>query len=249
MHAAIDDSPPPNRRLRLRFSLLALLLFVTFVCVLLAWLVQPQLYVVEALYQVAAQPATLLGEQPRFDAREYELFCRTQIALLESDFVLQAALRDPAIAALPVVAAQADVVAWLADQLEAEYLLDSDVLAIRMRGTEGQTPDLRLLVDAVCRAYQNEVVFAEDQRRQVVRDAKAKSTAKLRQEITEKMEMLGQIKANSDTFSPEAKVMEMELEVLFGIWQNLIRSVELHDVDAAAPPRIRPLQPATVRRE
>jgi hypothetical protein len=246
MHDTLDDRPP-TRRLRFRFSLLALFLFVTLLCVLLAWAVQPQQYVVEALFRVAAQEQTVLGEPKTFDAREYEIFRKTQVALIKSGFVLMAALRDPKVAALPLVVGRDDAVEWLADRLEAEFVDDSDVLAIRIRGTEGQTQDLRLLVDAICLAYQDEVINDEYQRRLIVRDATAKSAAKLAHEIETKLKVQKDLLAAGDDI--ESRIHGIELENLTGIWRELNQKVERYDVNAVSPPRIRHIQPATVRRE
>jgi hypothetical protein len=207
------------------------------------------MFVVEALYQASAQPATLLGEQPGFDQREWDIFCKTQLVLIKSNFVLTAALRDPKVANLPLVAAQEDAVEWLADQLEIEFLLNSEVLSIRMRGTDGQIPDLRQLVDAVCEAYSDEVVDADEQRREVIRDASARTAGKLRNEIADKMEARRRATAEFGDDDDETTFFESEIEVLTDIWRNLIQSVEYDDVEAAAPPRIRQLQPATVRPE
>jgi hypothetical protein len=68
--------------------------------------------VAEALFQVSAVPPALLSSnRARFDAREYAVFQKTQIALLRSYFVMSAAVRDPGIATLPILANRDDQVA------------------------------------------------------------------------------------------------------------------------------------------
>ena len=166
---------PPPRQPIFRFSLLALLLFVTAACILLAWAVQPRKYVVETLFEISAAPPNIFGlTNSSFNEREFEILRRTQVELMKSDYVLQAALRNPQIAALRVLKSQRDPIAWLHDHLEVEWPRDSELLAIRLHCTEGAVPDSALLLNSVASAYQNEVVFTEDQSRLVARDALAK---------------------------------------------------------------------------
>ena len=78
--------------------------------------------VAEALFQVSGTEPTLAGETAsRFNAREYELFQKTQLALVKSDFVLQGAIRDPAVASLSILASKPDEVAWVAENLDANF--------------------------------------------------------------------------------------------------------------------------------
>jgi polysaccharide biosynthesis transport protein len=111
--------------------------------------------------KVSARPTTLLGsDSDRFDAREFEIFQQTQISLIKSHFVLQAALRDRSIASLPILAGKENPVAWLGAHVEADFPHKDEVLAIRMRGAADNSSDLKQLVDAVANAYLKEVVYA-----------------------------------------------------------------------------------------
>ena len=47
-----DEAAAPRPKYRLRFSLLALFVFITLVCLALAWLVQPNRVVATALFEV-----------------------------------------------------------------------------------------------------------------------------------------------------------------------------------------------------
>ncbi|MEX2310383.1 MAG: hypothetical protein WD738_22640 [Pirellulales bacterium] len=181
---ATFEPAPPQPKLRLRFSLLALLIFVTLVCLGLAWLVQPELVVATALFQVDTAAPTLLGDaalQP-YDEQDYWNLQRTQIELLKSYFVMNAALRQPGIASLPYFAGRGDPVAWLQDRLEVEFPQNSEILVIRLRGPDAQANDLVQIVDAVAKAYRDEVIYEEKQRRLASRDLFARSLENLKKQ-------------------------------------------------------------------
>lgn len=243
--SSTPDSPLPA----FRFSLLAMFLFVTAACILLAWWVQPSQCVVEALFSVSPRRPVLLDELAPQSRQDFELVAKTQLAYLKADFVLQAALRQPGIATLPVLAARDDQVAWLMDRLEVEMKSDSQILAIRMRVPEDQADDLRNIVDAVCKAYQDEVVYAEDQRSLVMRDALAKSVTKLRSKIETRMRVQEETSRNSDGDTVDTKLSQIEIDVLIRIWRDMIAELERMDVNAQAPAQIRMVQSATVTTE
>jgi capsular exopolysaccharide synthesis family protein len=152
------------------------------------WFLFPESSSATALFQVSSQTPTLVFEDAsRSESRDFGVLQRTQLALLNSHFVLQAALRNPGIASLNVLAGQGDPVQWLASELAISFLQNSEVLSISVSGG-GDSEELRLLVDAVAKAYQDEVIATEDQRRLVVRDALATSLNKLNREIADKMQ-------------------------------------------------------------
>ena len=92
--------------------------------------------VAEALFKVdTVQPSLLVNVASRFDANEYEIFQKSLLASLKSWYVFSAAIRDPGITTLPILAGQNDPVAWLSDHLETEFLDGSEILAIRLRKT------------------------------------------------------------------------------------------------------------------
>jgi hypothetical protein len=244
----VDTTRPQVILPRFRFSLLALLLFVTLAAILCAWLFRPRYCVAVALFQASAiQPMLFGDEPPRFDAREYEVFQSSQIELLKSDFVLQAAVRDPAIAALPLLASKSDPVAWLAENLDVGFVEGSEILSIRSRGPESQADDLRQIVDAVAKAYLNDVVYSERQRLLTVRDVKAVAMDTLRSELESKITRIEEGQAESGDSSAAVKLNQVEVDVLLDLWRGLVRSLEVDDLNTrGAPDRVRQLQPAVV---
>jgi hypothetical protein len=206
--------------------------------------------VAEALFQVSAVPPVLIDNgQTRFDAREYAIYQKSQVELLKSFFVINAAIRDPGIATLPILAPLDDPVAWLQKHLEIEFLDGSEILSIRLRGTDSQTDDLKRIVDAVARAYEKEVVYNDRQRRLLIRDTKAKTAEGLAKDITTKMSKVAALKEElgpNSVDSSEVRFKQIEVDVLTDVYRQLRRSLELEEVEFNAPARIRQFQPAVV---
>jgi hypothetical protein len=255
MHTA--DSDTPRRRYRLRFSLFALFLLMTGACLLLSWWVQPRQCTVEAIFQVSSRPVVLLGEQTSLDAEEIRLFRRSQIGLFNSPFLIQAAIRDPAIAVLPIIATREDPVQWILDNLEVEFRDDSELLVLRMHGPEGAGDDLRLLVNALSKAYLEEVVLVDDRRRRLQRDALAKAYEDARRKLSAKTENLRSLKMElgvddtadsagitEDKFGFE--VRQHEIDSLKDILRQVGLQLEIMDINSMAPPRVRKIQSAVV---
>jgi hypothetical protein len=203
----VDDlaQSPPRSKLRVRFSLLALFAFVTLACFALAWLVQPRIVVATALFEVGRIKPTLLGDEAtaRFDEREFEIFKNTQLAKLSSYFVLNKALRKPGIAALPILAGKQDPTGWIQKRLETGFPGDGELLSIRLRGPESAAKDLGAIVDAVAKAYEEEIVYNQKSRALGERDLRAQSLQGLTKEVEEKMHLMdsmGRIGRGSEEF-------------------------------------------------
>jgi hypothetical protein len=188
--------------------------------------VQPNRVIATALFRVdSTKPAILSdGVARRNPAQDFELVKKTQIALVRSSFVLQAAARKPGIATLPVFA-QGDPVDWLEKHLVADFPENGEILAISLRGPESHSGDLVRIVDAVAKAYQDEVIYSEKQRRLNDRDMLARNLEKLNQEIAQKMEEFSDIARESGrTESGSGQVLQqIDLKRLDRIETELLR--------------------------
>jgi succinoglycan biosynthesis transport protein ExoP len=152
------------------------------------WFIFPESSSAVALFQVDSKEPSLAFDVTRGnDIRDFDILQKTQLALLKSHFVLQAALRGPGIASLSALAGERDPVQWMMDKLSVSFQQSSEILSISLSGDD-DPEDLRKLVDAVSKAYLDEVVFAKDQERLVTRDALAKSLLKISNEIESKMD-------------------------------------------------------------
>jgi hypothetical protein len=192
-HTSLDDlaaEPEPSSLRRLRFSLLTLLIVITLVGLVLAWLVQPNHAVATALFEVRNEQVSIVGKDTvrPLSKEEFETLKKTQVALLKSKFLLSSALVNPGIASLPVLSSSKDKEAWLQEHLEIEFPQDGEILSISLHGTEPQAADLAALVDAVAAAYKKEVLGQERQRKLTIRDMVAKSLEILNNEYKRKAE-------------------------------------------------------------
>ena len=106
---------------------------------------------VEALLRIRSKPGQT--------TREYEVYRRTQVALLSSPFVINGALRDPAIANLPVIKEQTDPVEWLEAQIKPIYKAKSEILKVTC--PEIPRDQAAQIINAIVYSYQTEVMQGE----------------------------------------------------------------------------------------
>src|SRR5438876_833018 len=111
---------------------LALLGAATFAAIV--WCLLPVRFEAAALVQVFRNPPQILREGPAGMevVSDFDTYKRTQVALIKSHFVRQAALRKTAVARLPIVRGQADPIAWLTNELSVDYPGDAEILRIAM---------------------------------------------------------------------------------------------------------------------
>jgi capsular exopolysaccharide synthesis family protein len=127
------------------------------------WLFMPTpAYQAQSLIHVEAQPPAVVfhrGES-RSDFQSYQ---RTQIALAKSRLVLNAALRDPEVAALPLIRDPIDPIGWLQKELVVDFSTAPEILRIGLHGR--QPEQMKQIVARVTRAYLDEIVKREEARR------------------------------------------------------------------------------------
>jgi hypothetical protein len=139
-YAGTNESEPRG----FRFSLLALLALVTFICAALALYQATRRYRITAYLQVS-QPRNVafVTTQPN-----------QQLTLVKSTAVLAAALQDPSLSGVSSLKGKADPVAWLRDRLTASFPGDGEILELRIEGKGSPAgDDYAKIVDAVIRAY------------------------------------------------------------------------------------------------
>jgi beta-lactamase regulating signal transducer with metallopeptidase domain len=188
----------------------------------------PKSYV-SALFRVSREPERLLGGASSQSDAAWEVFCKTQVALLKSHFVLQAAVQDPEIAALPMLASADDPVGLLAQRLEVGFYPGSEILYVRMALPHTDEATLAKqkvqIVDAVAKAYEEEVVFKDRQRHLSTRDLLAQSQQKLKHEIAGKMEDYHEIALAADAVEsgPGQVAQQLDIRRLERIEEELMR--------------------------
>ena len=132
------------------------------IAAVVAWLTVPAPFTAFALLRMEAVEQRLVFQTAETNA-DFGTYRRTQMALIKSRFVVNAALRKPNIAALTTVRKQAFPVQWLEESLVVDAYDSPEILRISLTGDE--PTELAEIVNAVKDAYLEEVVNAERKQR------------------------------------------------------------------------------------
>jgi capsular exopolysaccharide synthesis family protein len=173
------------------------------------WMVFPESSSATALFEVRIKQETILRDMNQQSTQDFEILKKTQLALLKSKFLLTAAIRDPGIASLSILAGERDKEGWLQDHLEVEFPQNGEILSISLTGTPPE--DLETLVNAVAEAYKKEVLGNETQRKLTIHDMMEKSLTNLNSEIKHKYEDYLDIAKGMGHTTPDQRDPETEL--------------------------------------
>jgi polysaccharide biosynthesis transport protein len=88
---------------------------------------------------------------------------KTQISVVKSQLVLNAALKQPQVAQLSTVVEKPSALEWLTKELEVDFSMGPEVLSISLSGDRPE--ELVTLVNAVMKAYLDGFVNEEDKKR------------------------------------------------------------------------------------
>jgi capsular polysaccharide biosynthesis protein len=157
---------------------------------------------------ISYQPRIIFPtNEPQADPFTYQ---QTQMALIKSRMVLDAALRDPKISGLKTVQEKEDPVEWLEKDLGVQSRPNSMVITI---GLSGERPgDLAALVNAVTEKYQRLVVEAERQQRFERLDYLRKLWTRYQDELRQKRKTLREMVEAGHTANQN--VVELENQFL-----------------------------------
>jgi capsular exopolysaccharide synthesis family protein len=154
-----------------------------------AWMFLPRGYEAIAWLRVRDKGGMLSRGR---DTAEYESYKKTQLQLMKSPYVLQAALRRPGIADLETLReAVPDQVGWLSRALQVTATPDSEVVQVRLRGQKAD--DVAKLVNAVTSAFLDDVVNKERTERLGRRDALEKKFKENMAELRARRETLNSL--------------------------------------------------------
>ncbi len=118
--------------------------------------------VAAAKLHMPVDPEGVLFKHPEASSN-FQNYQQTQIALIKSKMVLNAALREPKVANLPIVRSANDPVSWLEGGLKVDPSGSLEIVRVSL--TENNAADLKIIVDAVVKAYLTEVVDKQKKRR------------------------------------------------------------------------------------
>ncbi|MEI8369949.1 MAG: hypothetical protein WCJ31_16065 [Planctomycetia bacterium] len=128
------------------------------------WLFLPRGYEAVVWLRIRAS-GTLLNEGR---TAEYDAYRKTQLQLLRSPVVLNAALRKPGISSLKMITEQDDPQNWLARTIEPVLQGDSEVMQLKFRGAVAE--ETAKILNAITSCYLDDIVNKDRQDRLSRRD-------------------------------------------------------------------------------
>ncbi len=132
----------------------------------IAWFAVPvtKFKAVAKLLLVAQAPKVLFrtseNDTSGDDYRRYQL---TQLTLVKSQLVLNAVLLDKNVSRFRMIRDQIDPIAWLQENVKAEFVVGSEVMEISLTGDD--PVEIAGVVNAIKKAYMDEVVNVDTNRR------------------------------------------------------------------------------------
>jgi hypothetical protein len=102
------------------------------------------------VFHIAGTPPAVLPERGAADAAEFESYRTTQSVLVRRRLILNAVLKQPGVANLGVVRAQADPLAWLEDNLRVSFG-PAEMMRVEIDGEPVE--ELKTILEALAKAY------------------------------------------------------------------------------------------------
>ncbi len=221
-------------------------ILVALVIVSVIWWIRLRPREVVALLHVSSHPPTspVVGHPKK----HWEIMQRTQLAYLKSFGFLQTVLSDPQIAALPLVADHADPVAWLHDELQAQFEQNSEILSIRLSVPTNRQSQAQTLLNAVVSAYLRMTREAEQERlQQQLQDLQVEYDS-LRAQVKELSDEIAALREQRGVEDPEARLLQIEVDRHVEKAGKLKAELELAQSQSVRPPSVRLIQPPTLVR-
>ena len=125
------------------------------------------------------------------DTSEYESYRKTQLQLLRSPVVLNAALRRPGVSSLKTVVEQDDPVRWLAETIEVAVPPGSEVMQLKLRAPLAE--DASKVLNAVTACYLDDIVNKDRQERLSRRDLLEKKYKENQAELRSRREIFNEL--------------------------------------------------------
>ena len=172
-------------RRRWLMALLLGTLLATGVGALLLWLF-PLSSKIEAVVEIKEETSSIMEDEARFSPQKLEVFQATQLSSIKSQFVLQSALARPDINQLEAVKKEEpDPITWLQEDLRVGF--SGHNLGLIYEGEE-DSEEMKKVVDAVIKAYEQEVLMKNNVRKELMQKSLATLHAKYFNELKEKTE-------------------------------------------------------------
>ncbi|TWT77966.1 hypothetical protein Pla123a_17650 [Posidoniimonas polymericola] len=137
-------------------------------------------------FQVDLHGRSLVSNEPVVDEREADIYRKTQTVLIESGQVLNSALRHDDLSEWESIPEGEETLDWIRERLVVRFPKGSEVLEIALVDRRAPKEALVAAVEAISKAYLNEVVFESKIQRQKPRDILTESYRDLDDEIKRK---------------------------------------------------------------
>ena len=206
-----------------------------------AWFLLPQGYEAVAWLRVRSNSGSFSGQGDR----DYDQYRKTQLQLIKSPFVLNAALRRPGIAGLAAVKEETDPLGWLANKIQVAAPAESEVVQIRLRGSDPR--EITQIVNAVTQAYLTDVVNKEKTERLARRDMLERKYKENMAEVRNRLETFNNLARSLGTRDSSEVSTQRSLLLdhlgtlraqLTGLQRDLTQiDTELALIDATSPDR------------
>ncbi|TWT37355.1 Tyrosine-protein kinase YwqD [Posidoniimonas corsicana] len=171
------------------------------------WFLFPESATAFRYFKVDASETPIIESSLNANRGDFDIYRQTQVVLIKSMRVLDSALRSGDLGDLSYFDGieEADRSRYLAEELRVQFPQGSEVLEIRLSGA-APAEELKEIVEAVSKAYLDEVIFEDKIQRQKPRDILVASYRDLDEEI----------KRKTDAFMALLKDSESPLIYLMG---------------------------------
>ena len=152
------------------------------------WIMFPESSSAVASFKVVSDEQSIFGDRRAASPQAFEVLKRTQLATIRGDWLLQSALRDPAINSLPALAGERDKIKWLQENINVDFPQQGEILTISITGDDHPS-DQKLIIDAVAKTYMEEVRYRESTRKNLPIKALKDMLESVTKDLERKMEL------------------------------------------------------------
>lgn len=163
-----------------------------------AWTLIPSKYTTYSMVRVLSDSPVVHSKEDAHGRGDFATYIKTQAAMIRSNFVLTAALRDPIVAGLPLLREQPDPVRYLEEELKIEFQDGSEIIKIGLMGDDSRA--IAMIVNSVQEAFFREVVEDEITRKKGRLRQLEDSINRMQNEVKQKHKQIKQ----SDVDTPNA---------------------------------------------
>jgi capsular exopolysaccharide synthesis family protein len=145
----------------------------------------PAKYTTYSIIHVSPQDPKIYFNEDPHGRGDFASYLKTQSGVFRSHFVLNAALRDPEVAALPMLKAQEDPIRFLEEEITFDLTDGSELIKPKLSGDDPRA--ITMIINAVHDAFFSEVVEAERKRKQARLKQIEDSITSMQQDLEKKL--------------------------------------------------------------